>query len=115
MKRFIALYLTPASVLKDWMQVDAETCKAEEAKMGAEWDAWATKYGSSIIETSATGGTKRVTPDGIEDASNDVMMYSIVEAEDKEAAAAMFEGHPHLQIPQASIEVMNITPMAELG
>jgi hypothetical protein len=115
MKRFIALYLTPASVLKGWMEVDAETRKAAEAKMGAEWDAWTQKHGSRIIETAATGGTKRVTPSGIEDAANDVMMYSIVEAEDKDAAAAMFEGHPHLQIPEATIEVMNVTPMAELG
>ena len=27
------------------------------------------------------------------------------------AAAKTFEGHPHLQIPQSSIEVMEINPM----
>jgi hypothetical protein len=39
------------------------------------------------------------------------MLYAIVDAESHEAAAKTFEGHPHLQIPQASIEVMEINPM----
>ena len=42
---------------------------------------------------------------------NDIMLYAIVEAETHEAAAKMFEGYPHLQIPQASIEVMEIHPL----
>ena len=36
---------------------------------------------------------------------------SIIEAESHEAAAKSFEDHPHLQIPQSSIEVMEIRPM----
>jgi hypothetical protein len=36
------------------------------------------------------------------------MLYSVVEAESHEAAAKSFEAHPHLQIPQSSIEVMEI-------
>jgi hypothetical protein len=40
-----------------------------------------------------------------------MMLYAIVEAESHEAAAKTFEGHPHLQIPQASIEVMEISPL----
>jgi len=39
------------------------------------------------------------------------MLYEIVDAESKEAAAKTFEGHPHLQIPQASIEIMEINPL----
>jgi hypothetical protein len=36
------------------------------------------------------------------------MLYSIVEAESHEAAAEQFKDHPHLQIPQSSIEIMEI-------
>ena len=54
---------------------------------------------------------KRVTVQGPSDTKNDIMLYAIVEAESHQAAAKTFEGHPHLQIPQASIEVMEINPM----
>jgi hypothetical protein len=39
------------------------------------------------------------------------MLYAIVEAESHDAAAKAFVGHPHLQIPQSSIEVMEIHPL----
>jgi hypothetical protein len=42
---------------------------------------------------------------------NDIMLYAIVDAESHDAAAKTFEGRPHLQIPQASIEVMEINPL----
>ena len=38
-------------------------------------------------------------------------LYSFVEAESHEAAAKAFENHPHLQIPQSSIEIMYVRPM----
>jgi hypothetical protein len=37
-----------------------------------------------------------------------------VEAESHEVAAQAFENHPHLQIPQASVEVMEIKPMGPM-
>jgi len=39
-------------------------------------------------------------------------LYAIVEAESHEAAAKTFEGHPHLQIPQSSIEIMEIRTLS---
>jgi hypothetical protein len=64
-----------------------------------------------IISTDAGGKTKRVTSSGISDTKNDIILYSIVEADSHEEAAKAFENHPHLQIPQSSIEVMEIRPM----
>jgi hypothetical protein len=34
------------------------------------------------------------------------MLYGLIEAESHQAAAKMFEKHPHLAIPQSSIEIM---------
>ena len=48
---------------------------------------------------------------GTSDTKNDIMLYSIIEAESHQSAAKMFEGHPHLGIPQASIEIMEIHPL----
>ncbi len=111
MEKFLVLYLAPSSVLDEWMQTDPETRKSEEDKMKTEWDEWMQKHGSAIKETAGAGKTKRVTKDGALDVRNDVMMFSMVEAESHEAAAQMFEGHPHLQIPQSSIEIMRCNYM----
>ena len=65
-----------------------------------------------ITDTGAGGKTKLVSSRGISDSKNDIMLYSFIEAESHETAARAFESHPHLQIPQSPIEVMEIRPMA---
>lgn len=107
MTTFIALYLAPTSVLDDWMKIPEEERKGEETKMQTEWNAWMEENKGLLKETRSVGTVKRITQNGIEDTRNDVMMYSIVEAETQDAAAEIFKGHPHLQIPQSSIEVMS--------
>ena len=64
-----------------------------------------------ITDTGAGGKTKLVSTSGVSDIKNDIMLYSFVEAESHEAAAKAFENHPHLQIPQSSIEVMEVRSM----
>ena len=64
-----------------------------------------------VDKGAGVGKTKCVTAQGTSDTKNDIMLYAIVEAESHEAAAKTFEGHPHLQIPQSSIEVMEINPL----
>jgi hypothetical protein len=39
------------------------------------------------------------------------MLYCIIEAETHEAAAKLFANHPHLGIPEASIEIMELNPL----
>lgn len=74
--------------------------------MQADWNAWLANHKAAITETAGVGKPKRVTSNGIENSRNDIMMYSFVEAESLEAAAKMFEEHPHFGIPGAWIEVM---------
>ena len=64
-----------------------------------------------ILKTEVGGKTKRVAANGISDVKNDIMMYTFIEAASHDAAAAIFAGHPHLQIPQATIEVMEVRAM----
>ncbi|MFZ2594121.1 MAG: hypothetical protein WAX38_05095 [Minisyncoccia bacterium] len=111
MKKFIVLYCMPSTGLQDWMKLPAEERQAEESKLKALWDTWASAQGASLLLTAAAGKNTRVTAEGATEASNDLMMYSLVEAEDKEKATAMFVGHPHLQIPGAWIDVMPATKM----
>jgi hypothetical protein len=113
-KKFLVLYLVPASVMEEWSKTDPNDRKVVEEKMRGEWGNWMSTHSKMIIATDAGGKTKRVTSSGISDTKNDIILCSIVEAESHEAAAKAFEDHPHLQIPQSSIEVMEIRPMGEM-
>ena len=113
MKRFLVLYLTPPAVLEEWSKTEAETRKAAQEKMQAEWHKWMGDHAEMITDTGAGGKTKRVSASGTSDAKNDIMLYSFVEVESHEEAAKAFENHPHLQIPRSSIEVMEVRPMGK--
>jgi hypothetical protein len=110
-KKFIALYLIPAAVVAEWAKTDPETKKAAEQKMHADWQKWAGEHAKMIVSTEVGGKTKRITANGVADIKNEIMLYSFIEAASHEDAAKAFENHPHLQIPQSSIEVMELKPM----
>ncbi len=115
MKKFLILYKMPYTLLDEWMKKPAEETKAEQAKMMADWDAWMKVHAANILETAGAGKTKIVSTTGVVDARNDLMLYSVVTAESHEAAAKMFEGHPHLNMPEATIEVMTANSLPEMA
>lgn len=58
------------------------------------------------------GKTKKVTERGVEDVANEIGAFTIVRAELHEAAARLFEKHPHFTIfPGKSIEIMPVLPI----
>jgi hypothetical protein len=106
MQKFLVLYCMPAKGLEEWMKLPEAERKSQEESLKKEWDEWAAKNAGAIKETAGAGKTKRVTTGGTTDVKNDVMLYSVVEANSAEEAAKLFEGHPHLKIPEAWIDVM---------
>ena len=113
-QKFLVLYMIPAAVIADWQKTDAATREPAEKKMREDWGKWMGEHGKMVLSSEAGGKTKRVTASGVADFKNDIMLYSLVEAESHEAAAKAFENHPHLGIPQASIEVMAVRPMGAM-
>ncbi len=112
MKKFLVLYLAPASVIDDWKKTDAATRKAAEEKMQQEWKQWMAEHAGMFTDFGGgVGKTKCVNAQGTADSRNDIMLYAIAEAESHAAAAKTFEDHPHLQIPQATIEIMELNPL----
>jgi hypothetical protein len=111
-KKFLVLYLVPTDVMAGWAKTDPATRKPAEEKMQAEWGRWMGQHAKMITLTEAAGKTKAVTAAGIGDTKNEIMLYSIVEADSHEAAAKAFANHPHLTIPQSSIQVMEIRSMS---
>ncbi len=111
MQKFLVHFIAPGSMMDEWMKTPQEEREAQEKKMKEEWGAWTGAHSDLIKETTGAGKTKKVTSEGVSDSRNDLMLYSIVEAESHEAAAKAFEGHPHFGIPGATIEVMTTRAM----
>ena|SRR6516162_10197824 len=112
MKKFLVTYLAPASVIAEWKQTDPDTRKAAEEQMQAQWKKSMSDHANMLADVGGgVGRTKIVTVRGASDTRNDIMLYAIVQAESHETAAKTFEGHPHLQIPQAAIAIMEIHPL----
>jgi len=109
MKKFLVLYLIPPSVMDEWMKTPPETRKAEEDKMSRGIQEWMRSHSRVFIDPGAgLGKAMRVTQGGTSDARNSLVMYAIVQGDSKEAVAKGFQDHPHLQIPESSIEVMEL-------
>lgn len=106
--KFFVTYQMPHAGLDEWMKMPEEERKAGELQMQTEWNAWMEKHKDALRENAGVGKPKRITAAGIEDARNDLMMYSFVEAESLDAAAEMFKDHPHFGIPGGWIEVMSV-------
>jgi hypothetical protein len=113
MKKFFALFEIPAAVVENWKKTtDPEKAKAMSDDMMKAWDKWMKDHEKHIVDKGQPlGKTKRVTAQKVSDVKNDLDFYVIVKADSHEAAAALFKGHPHLQIPESSVEVMEIPEM----
>jgi hypothetical protein len=115
MKKFLAIYTgTQAAMEKSgWNRMDEAKRKEREAAGIEAWFAWGDKHAGAIVDTGTPlGKTKRVGPDGITDIKNAMTGYVVVEADSHEAAARLFENHPHFTIfPGESVEVMECLPL----
>ncbi len=115
MPKFLAIYMgSPSSPQGSaWEAMDGETRKKREAEGMKAWLDWMTENSASILDQGGPlGKTKRTNADGVSDIKNNLTGYIIVEAESHEAAARMFENHPHFSIfPGDSVEIMTCPPI----
>ena len=110
MSKFFLLYLAPVSAIDQMMA----NSNPEQMKAGMDaWMAWGKKAATSIVDMGGPlGKTKRITPAGIEDVSNNIGAYMVVRAASHEAAAKLFENHPHFtKFPGEAVEVMPVLPI----
>jgi hypothetical protein len=111
MKKYLVTFLIPAAVVDAWSTTDPVVRDKSESAMREEWGAWMAAHAGALGEMTVGGKTKRVTAAGPADIRNDIILYVVAEAESHDAAVRLFENHPHLQIPQSSIEIMETRPM----
>lgn len=118
MKKFLAVYTgNPASVEKKGWNAMSEAQRKEREKRGmAAWHEWVEANKASIVDGGAPlSKTKCVSERGIENISNNLAAYVVVQAESHEAAARLFENHPHFAIfPGDAVEIMECLPIPEM-
>ncbi len=115
MKNFLAIYLGSADSRqhKEWESLDEATRQKRVDQGMKAWHDWMTKHHAAVVvEGGPLGKTKRTSLHGVGDTKNNMSGYIVVKAESHEAAAKMFENHPHFAIfPGESVEIMEIMPI----
>jgi hypothetical protein len=96
-----------------WNALSEAERKTREREGIAGWKAWVEKHQDALAEMGGPlGKTKRVGPGGIADISNEMGAFTVVRAASHEAAARMFENHPHFAIfPGEAVEIMPVLPI----
>lgn len=96
-----------------WDAMPEDERRAREQQGMAAWSAWVETHREAIVDNGGPlGKTKRVSVDGVTDVSNELAVFLTVRAPSHEAAARMFEGHPHFAIfPGDAVEVMPVLPI----
>lgn len=110
MKRFLALYLGSASPEE---KASAPVPDEVQAQGMAAWGAWMASHAAAIVDGGGPlGRTKLASPDGVTDTRNNITGYILVQAESLDAAARMFEGHPHFAVfPGTGVEIIELLPI----
>ena len=115
MKKFLAIYIGTASALEKsgWNKLEEEKRKKLQQSGMKAWMEWGEVHKAAILDQGGPlGKTKRASSQGIADTKNNMTGYVIVQAESHEAAARMFEKHPHFTIfPGDSVEIMECLPL----
>ena len=86
----------------------------EDMKEGMEpWMAWVRRCGDGLVDLGTPlGGGQRVTKSGSSPSDKNVVGYSILQADNMEAAQALGKGHPHLEwMAGCEIEVHESLPL----
>lgn len=96
-----------------WDALPEADRRAKEKAGMAAWKAWVDKHHAVIVSLGGPlGKTKKVTHRGIADTSNELAAFTLVRADSHEAAAKLFDQHPHFAIfPGDAVEIMPVLPV----
>jgi hypothetical protein len=112
---FLAVFLGSKTSAKmaAWNALPDAERRAREREGIAAWKAWVEKHQAAILEMGGPlGKTKQVDAGGIADISNELGAFTVVRAASHQAAAKMFENHPHFSVfPGERVEIMPVLPI----
>jgi hypothetical protein len=112
---YLAVFLgsKTSSNMVAWNALSEAERKAKEIEGIAAWKAWVEKHHGAIQAMGGPlGKTKKVDGKGTADIANEMGAFTLVRAASHEAAAKMFENHPHFAIfPGERVEIMPVLPI----
>ena len=99
--------------MKAWQALPEAERNAKSQQGMAAWKGWMEKHQAALVTAGGPlGKTKKVSSQGVADVSNAMGGFVVVRADSHEAAAKLFEKHPHFTIfPGESIEIMPVMPI----
>ncbi len=109
MSKYMVIYYAPAEAFAGMANMSPE-----DIQKGMEpWTAWMAKVGDQLVDGgSPLMGGQRITTSGTSPSTNEVSGYSILEADNMDAAKALLDGHPHLTFAEGcAIEIHEAMPM----
>jgi hypothetical protein len=106
MAKFMIVYRATTSTREQMANATPEQMKA-----GMEaWMAWAGKAGDALVDLGSPLGYS--THVGSADSGGeDVSGYSILQADSARDITNVLDGHPHLEMPGSSIDVLELLTM----
>lgn len=115
MKKFLAVFLgSPNSPRQAaWDALD-ESTRQTKLQAGMEaWGQWMVTHHDSIVYTGGPlGPTLAVNEKGVTPTRNALAAFIVVKANSHEAAARLFENHPHFTIfPGDGVEIVECLPI----
>jgi hypothetical protein len=107
LSKYLFLYRGPATPM-------AEFTPEQSAGQMEAWGKWMSEAGSSLTDPGAPFAARTVvTDDGSTGTAGDLNGYTIVQADNLDAAVALTKGHPFLSEGKGrfSIEIFELAPM----
>jgi hypothetical protein len=106
--RFLAVYTMKPEALASFRSLPKAEQDAVDAAGISQWSAWEEHNAACILDRGGmVGKTTRVTKDGVQRAENQFCGYLVVEAETADAAARLFQDHPHFNVfPGDGVDIM---------
>ncbi len=108
MPRFLAVYTMKPEDLASFRNLPKAQQDEVDAVGVPQWVAWERRNAAFFLDRGGmVGKTTRVTKDGVVEAVNPFCGYLVVEAETADAAARLFQDHPHFTIfPGDGVDIM---------
>lgn|SRR5690242_8676050 len=105
MNKYMLLYRSPISSEEQMANADPEQNK----KVMEIWMAWFGKCGDAVVDGgSPMGQAMNVSKTGNGNSDSQVRGYSIMQAENMETVEGLVADHPHLMIPGASVDILEM-------
>ncbi len=114
MKKFVVVYRVPLEVMAEWRKNTSQEEMMKQGKeLGGQMEAWMKKNEKSFVDKgNPLGKNKRLMKDGVQDVSNDLNYYQVVEANTVDEVITMCKDNPHIAvIPEAFLDIMEVPQM----